>query len=144
MHSVFSQPTRHSAKQYVRQPSLHLYIQFYVSFMSVNHHHIYTFSFQSTNQPFNKAICQPIIIACLQSTNNQPTNHSTECVSYPSSKYALRYSQPYNHSKKLFVGQTSIHLYIHLYVSQPSLHIHIQLSGNQQIIQQSNMSGNHH
>ena len=86
IHSLFSQPTRHSAKQYVRQPSLHLNIQFYVSFISFNHHHIYTFSFQSADQPFNKALCWPTIIVWLHSAFNQPTNHSTECVSYPSSQ----------------------------------------------------------
>ena len=137
------------------------------SFMSVLYHHIYTFSFQSTNQPFSKAICRPTIVVSVHSALNQPRNHSTECVSYPSSQICTQFL--FNHltiknicqptitaSIHSALCQSTIIVYIHstfrqptnhspkLYVSQSPLHIHIQFSVNQQPIRQSNMSGNHH
>ena len=57
--------------------------------MSVSYHHIYTFSFQSINKPFNKTICQSIIIA---------TIHSAECQSTTIAYIHLVFTQAINDS----------------------------------------------
>ena len=114
----------------VSQSSLYLYIKLLVnhlniqngylsanhhyiytfSFMSVNHNFIYTFSFQATNKSFNKALCQPIIIAYIQSVFSQPTCHSAK-------------------QNGMSVNHQCIY-YIQFYVSQPSSHLYIQLPFN--------------
>ena len=92
IHSAFNQPTSHSTNQYISQPS-HIYIQFSVnqqsiqqsdmpvinlctyalSFMSVNHPHIYTLSF---SQPFNHLkrlfVSQPLLHLHIQLYVSQP------------------------------------------------------------------------
>ena len=125
--------------------------------MPVNNHVKYTFSFQSTNKPFNKAKCQLVITAYIKSALCQSTNiASINLVFSRPTKYSTKQLQStiiasifsFHSSVTSFNKPTSYSSIItpipKQYVSQPPLHIYFQFSVNQQPIRQSNMSVNHH